>query len=157
MKNLVNLLIVVLLISTSFVSAKGKYGTVGKVYTTDRAEELYGAVQKSISMDKQDLLAMLEECENYVYFKVKNDEVIIADDNKNVLTSNKIYITSSILTHVTKNDVIGEDEPLNLVSKNRMLEIINSDNTDSVKFEVRDVVQTISSSMAVLELAIISW
>lgn len=154
MKKLTNLFVLVLLLSASLISAKGKYGVIGKVYTTDRATELYGAVQKSIKMDKQDLLAMLDECENYVFFKIKNDEVIIADENRNVLTSNKIYLTSSILTHVTKNDVISEDEPLNLVSKSRILEIINSDNTDSVKFEVRNLVQTLSSSVMVLEMII---
>ena len=106
-------------------------------------------------MDKQDLIAMLDQCDNYMMFKIKNNEVVITDDNRNVLTSNKIYLTSSILTVVSKNDAISQDEKLNLVSKDRVLEIIKSDNSRSVKFEIRNVVQTISSNLMVLDLLLL--
>ena len=155
MKNTVKLFIFVLFVSATLVSAKGKYGVIGKVYSTDKALELYGAVSKSIEMDKQDLIAMLDQCDNYMMFKIKNNEVVITDDNRNVLTSNKIYLTSSILTVVSKNDAISQDEKLNLVSKDRVLEIIKSDNSRSVKFEIRNVVQTISSNLMVLDLLLL--
>ena len=155
MKNLTTLFVLVLLLSASLISAKGKYGVIGKTYSVDRALELYGPVQKSIEMNKGDLTAMLDQCENYMMYKIKNNEIVIADDNRNVLTSNKIYLTSSILTVVSRNDAISEDEPLNLVSKSKVLEIINSDNSESVKFEVRDVVQTISSAVLILDLVVL--
>ncbi|MBU2491735.1 MAG: hypothetical protein KJ571_03850 [Bacteroidetes bacterium] len=151
MNNLFKLFVLFLLVSASFVGAKGKYGVIGKVYTAERALELYGPVQKSIEMDKSDLIAMLDQCENYMMFKIKNNEVVIADDNRNVLTSNKIYLTSSILTVVSRNDAISENEKLNLVSKNKVMDIINSENSDRVKFEIRETIQTISSTLMVLD------
>lgn len=156
MNNLFKLFVLFLLVSASFVGAKGKYGVIGKVYTAERALELYGPVQKSIEMDKSDLIAMLDQCENYMMFKIKNNEVVIADDNRNVLTSNKIYLTSSILTVVSRNDAISENEKLNMVSKSKVMEIINSDDSKSVKFEIRDVVQTIGSITVVLDLLLFS-
>ena len=155
MKNLTTLFVLVLLLSASLISAKGKYGVIGKTYSVDRALELYGPVQKSIEMDKGDLTAMLDQCENYMMFKVKNNEVVITDDNRNVLTSNKIYLTSSILTVVSRNDAISESEKLNLVSKSKVMEIINSDNSKSVKFEIREFVQTISSNSTVLDYVLL--
>lgn len=154
MKYFTNLFIVVLLLSASLVTAKGKYGVIGKTYSVDRALEQYGPVLKSVEMNKSDLIAMLDQCEYYMMYKVKNDEIIIADDNRNVLTSNKIYLTTSIMTVVSKNDAISDEEPLNLVSKSKVLEIINSDNSDAVKFEVRDLVETISSNLMVLEFVV---
>ena len=48
MKNTVKLFIFVLFVSATLVSAKGKYGVIGKVYSTDKALELYGAVQNQL-------------------------------------------------------------------------------------------------------------
>lgn len=158
MKNLVTIFILVLLVSTSFVNGKGKYGVIGKVYTSERAMELYGPVIKSIEMDKSDLIAMLDQCEDYMMFKVKNDEVVITDDNRNVLTSNKIFLTTSIVNYISKNDVITDEEPLNMFSKSKVIEIINKGNSDIVYFEKRGKVETIRTNKYVLEFAgIIGW
>jgi len=142
------------LVSTTLVSAKGKYGVVGKIYDSNRANELYGAVLNSVEFKTADLVAMLDHCDNYMMFKIKNNEVVVTDDNRNVLTNNKIYLTSSILNYVSKNDAITENEGLNLVSKSRILELIDGYNLSTIKFEKREKVQTIRAGKNTLELVL---
>lgn len=152
MKTLVNLFIVVLLVSATLVSAKGKYGVIGKIYDNNRATELYGAVISSVEFKTADLVAMLDHVDNYMMFKIKNNEVVVTDDNRNVLTNNKIYLTSSILNYVSKNDAITSNEGLNLVSKSRILELIDGYNAPTIKFEKREKVQTIKAGNSTLEM-----
>lgn len=152
MKNLTKLFVVVLLLSASLISAKGKYGVIGKIYDADRANELYGAVISSVEFKTTDLVAMLDHVDNYMMFKIKNNEVVVTDDNRNVLTNNRIYLTSSILNYVSKNDAITSTEGLNLVSKSRILELMDGYNASTIKFEKREKVQTIRAGKNTLEM-----
>jgi len=58
------------------------------------------------------------------------------------------------LNYVSKNDAITENEGLNLVSKSRILELIDGYNLSTIKFEKREKVQTIRAGKNTLELVL---
>ena len=134
--------------------AQGKYGEIGKLYTNDEADKLYGPVIESIEIPTADLVSMLDKCENYMMFTIKNHELIIANDYREVLTRHKIQLTSSELTQTTdNNDIIDDNEILNVYSKSKILELIERGGEQNTAFEKRNKVYTMKGGPIILEMS----
>ncbi len=153
----------ILLFTLSFVIifSAGKYGLIGKIYTEEEGEKLYGPAFETIEYDAVELISILDKCENYMMFTIKNGEVVITDDYRKILSNHK-YQIASIHGLIDINDVgiIDDDEILNVFSKERVIELIESTGSKTVYFENRENVMTIRSGddnigeqVAVLEMA----
>jgi hypothetical protein len=58
---------------------------VGKIYTKDEANTLYGAVQQSKGISSAELTSLLGSSKNYLMFKIINGQLVILGDKRVVL------------------------------------------------------------------------
>ncbi len=139
---------VILLSILSFVVifSAGKYGLIGKIYTQEDGDKLYGPALNSIEFDVAELIPILHKCENYMMFTIKNDEVVITDDYRRVLTNHRYQLASIHgLIDVNNAGIIDDDEVLNVFSKERVLALIETTGSKHLYFENRANVMTIKS------------
>ena len=58
---------------------------VGKIYTKDEADKLYGSVQQSKGISSSELTSLLSRSKNYLMFKIINGQLVILGDYRVVL------------------------------------------------------------------------
>ena len=58
---------------------------VGKIYSKDEADKLYGAVQQSKGISSPDLASLLGSTKKYLMFKIINNQLVILGDQRVVL------------------------------------------------------------------------
>ena len=144
MKNLIIILTLILFSVGNYTYAQGKYGEIGKLYTYEEGLKLYGPAIESVEIATADLVSMLDKCENYMMFTIKNHELIITNDYRQVLTRHKIQLTSNKPTQKTgNNDIIDDDEVLNVFSKSAILKMVESTGSKTISFDKREKVYTI--------------
>lgn len=114
---------------------------VGKIYSQDDANKLFGDVLGTVTMNRSELLPILSQTQNYVMFRVADDELMILGDGRKVLYP--------IGNSVNPNDVFY------VVSKSKVTELLNLSASIKVNFEVRQKTQTVTSGTFTLEEALL--
>ncbi|MBU1099034.1 MAG: hypothetical protein KKA84_01425 [Bacteroidetes bacterium] len=130
------------------ISASGK--KIGKILTADEANDLFGSVTESVSIDRETLVSYLEECDKYMMCAIKDGQLIITDDNRKVLTPFKLEI-ASLKSSVPNNYIISDDEVLNVYSKSVVEELLKKANESELGFDMRGDVMTVSYGDYVME------
>lgn len=126
------------MISSSTVSAQGegKLGVVGKFFTSQEANVLFGKVIISIPIKANDLRKALVKANHYVLFAIKNNHIVIGDENRNPLSD--------------ENEQLDKNETMYIFSKSQVLKLLNSANntkTDTNIFvEIRPEVLTLTAT-----------
>ncbi len=130
-KALITLFTIILMIGSSTVSAQGegKLGVVGKFITAQEADVLFGIVISSISINANDLRKTLAKANHYVLFAIKNNRVIIRDENRNRLSD--------------ENEQLDKNETMYIFSKSQVLKLLNSAN---IFVEIRKDVLTLTAA-----------
>ncbi|MGD8778828.1 MAG: hypothetical protein PVH88_07680 [Ignavibacteria bacterium] len=162
LKSILTTVLAVLIFSSTLITSQGKYGLIGKLYTQEEAEKLYGPAFSSVEFDAVELISILDKCENYMMFTIKNNEVIITDDYRKILTNHR-YQLASLNGLLNANDagIIDDEEPLNVFSKERVKELIETTGSKKIYFEIRENVMTMKtesddpSTPIILELSAI--
>lgn len=113
--------------------------TIGKLFTKEEANILYGKTLESVVINSQDLDRLLEKTDNYVMFKLSNNELIVLDDHRNVLSP--------------LNKYLPEDEGVYVFSKSRVKELLELVKTEKVSIENRPETLTITSGFYTLEMS----
>lgn len=99
----------VLVLCASIVSAQdSKTKTIGKIFTKDEADQLFGKVINSVELKKSDLKKALTKSKNYVLFSVKNNKALVMDEKKQSLTDARVSLASDEVAHVFSKDVVNE-------------------------------------------------
>ena len=124
------------MIGSSTVSAQGegKLGVVGKFFTSQEADVLFGKVISSISIKANDLRKTLAKTNHYVLFAIKNNRVIIRDENRNRLSD--------------ENEQLDKNETMYIFSKSQVLKLLNSANNTKID----DSVQSITAGEVFVEI-----
>ena len=131
LKALITVFTIILMIGSSAVSAQGegKLGVVGKFFTSQEADVLFGKVISSISIKANDLRKTLAKANHYVLFAIKNNRVIIQDENRNRLSD--------------ENEQLDKNETMYIFSKSQVLKLLNSAN---IFVEIRPEVLTLTAT-----------
>ncbi len=111
--------------------------TVGKVYTKQAADSIYGPVLNSTIINTQDLQSLFSKTFNYLMFKVIQDNLVILDDNRN-----PIY---------PADFSVSEYDVFNYCSVSKLQELISNGNDPFTFVENRQKVLTITNGGFTLE------
>ena len=149
LKILITFFTIILMIGTSTVSAQG-LGLVGKLLSKKQADVLFGNVKVSIPMKASVMRKALDNANNYVLLTVKNNRIIIRDENKKSLSN--------------ENESLEKNETLYIFSKSLILQLLQSANSTlnsvqasgdtDVFVELRASVLTVTAGATTLEFAL---
>lgn len=146
MKNTIKLFVVSFLF-LSFISifAQGRMGEVGKLFTKDEANKLFGNPKTTLEISPKVLKAALLKANDYILFTVKNGKLILTNEKKLSLTDD--------------NAKVGRYEQSYIFSKSKILEFLNAafgnsslQSTNNVKEKAIDLLSTSATSPIYVEL-----
>jgi len=151
-KAIITFFTIVLIIGSSVVSAQGKFGVVGKLFTQQEAKVLFGKVIGSMEISANELKNALSNAKDYVLFTIKNNRVIIRDERKRSLSS--------------ENELLNDNDQLYIFSKSQVEQLLSNAKprkTNSlsvaastvpiVTVEIRASVLTLTAGETTLELS----
>lgn len=121
--------------------AQKDIGEVGVIYLKAEADQLYGPVFISKSIDTKILSNVLQKITSYVMFGFKNNNFVIANEYRQLILSNGISITD--------NDV------LSFYSKSKVQELLNLGKDNTTFIEQRSEKLTITNGAYTLEFSVI--
>jgi len=131
--NIRNIVLFVIMTSSSIAFAQ----TIGKIYTKDEADKLYGNVIESVQISASELNSLVSHSQNVIMFSVLNNQLVLLGDNRKMLSMTTQNISSS--------DVFA------VCSKSKLLELLNYGDAINVYFEKRLSRPTITYGMHTLE------
>ena len=128
-----NISLFVIIMSSSIEFAQ----TIGKIYTKDEADKLYGNVIQSVQISVSELNSLINQSQNKIMFSILNNQLVLLGDNRKLLSATTQNISSS--------DVFA------VCSKSKLLELLNYGDAINVYFEKRISRPTITYGMHTLE------
>lgn len=138
--SLLTLTAFILVLCVSLTNAQdSKSRTIGKIFTKDEADQLFGKVISSVELKKSDLKKALAKSKNHVHFKIKNKKALVMDERKQSLTDEMVSLAS--------------DEVTNVFSKSVVNEFLKKSKAETLIVEERAGVLSISDGTFVLEFA----
>ncbi|MBU2444505.1 MAG: hypothetical protein KJ666_02885 [Bacteroidetes bacterium] len=120
--------------------AQKDIGEIGVIYSKAEADQLYGPVLISKSIDTKILSNVLQKITSYVMFGFKNNNFVITNEYRQVILSNGISITD--------NDV------LSFYSKSKVQELLNLGKDNTTFIEQRSEKLTITNGAYTLEFSV---
>jgi len=113
--------------------------TIGKIFSKEEADKLFGDVIESTSMSLCDFISNINQTQNYVMFKENNGELIILGDGRKVLYP------------VGKK--VEPEEVFALFSKSIVVELLCLSSGDKITVEKRKEHLTVTYGLNTLEFA----
>ncbi|MDT3696147.1 MAG: hypothetical protein ROY99_07110 [Ignavibacterium sp.] len=118
---------------------------IGKFYTTDEANELFGNVIYSVEMDSNHLINLLDKTNTTIMFGLINRQLIILDDNRKLIFPEQAdYSDSDVFT------VYGTKKVRELLTDSK-LNKQSTDESEAVNIEQRKEVLSLSTENKTLE------
>lgn len=118
---------------------------IGKFYTTDEANELFGSVIYSVEMNSNHLANLLDKTSTTIMFGLINQQLIILDNNRNLIFPEKAdYNDTDVFT------VYGTEKVRELLAVSKLNKQI-TDESESVNIEQRKEVLSLSTENKTLE------
>lgn len=114
-------------------------GTVGKLFTKDQANQLFGPVVSSQTISAAALRALAERSPNYIMFNLINGRLVVLNANRKVLSG------PASMTAVSPTQVF------HFCSASKILELLQTSGATSVKVEQRQNNLTITADSQTLE------
>lgn len=111
--------------------------TVGKIFSQEEANNLFGDVIESVPINLCDLISAINQTQNYVMFQIIRGELIILGDGRKVLYP------------VGKN--VDSKEVFALFSKSKVMELICLAGGNAVTVEKRQSHLTVTFGLNTLE------
>jgi len=112
---------------------------IGEIYNSSNADSLFGKVIESRSISVDTLKNALEKTENYIMFRISEDNLTILGDNRILLYSLTSYLEKNEVFHV--------------FSKNKVSELITISKNDMCYLENREKAFTITKGNFILDLS----
>ncbi len=113
--------------------------TVGKIFSQEEANNLFGNVIESIPINLCDLISVLNQTQNYIMFQINNGELIILGDGR------------KILYPIGKN--VDPKEVFALYSKSKVIELLCLGSGNTVAVEKRQSHLTVTFGLNTLEFS----
>ncbi len=111
--------------------------TIGKIYSREDANSLFGNVIESVPINQSDLISILNQTQNYIMFQINNGELIILGEGRSVLYP--------IGKTVSSNEVFA------LVSKSKVIELLSLGSGNTITLEKRQYYFTVTFGLNTLE------
>lgn len=133
-------LIVILLSFATILTAQNNSKIAGKVFSNSEAEKLFGPVQTSVKVPVSELKSQLNKVNNYIMFKIKNNDVVIADSKRKLLRAERGVSLSA-------------NEVMHKYSKKVVKELLSKGSGDYVIFEMRTEKFSVTYGNFTMEMA----
>jgi hypothetical protein len=114
--------------------------TYGQLFTKQEADKKFGPVLQSITLPKPTVQNFLSKTNNYIMFRVENNNVIVLDNKRNVLFPQGHTINSSDIFSMYSVSVIQE--------------LLSRANENSVLIEQRSEVLSVTYGGSTMELGV---
>lgn len=122
----------------SSITAQGKMGKIGKIFSKEEATILFGNVKESYEISKAELRKYMLKSGYYLLVQVKNKKFIFANERKRRLDA----------------DVqVAQMDPMNIFSTEALTELLQLSNSEVVSVESRGDIVTFSSGAYTLEFS----
>lgn len=144
------LIITLLVLFSLSFAQEGKI--IGKIFPADQIEILFGVAEKSVSVQRTALESYLTQCKNYMMCGFINNQLVIADDNRKVLSPFSVQVANNN-NSIPNNYFISEDDVLSVYSKCRVEELLSTAAADEVTFEMIGDVMVVTYGAYALEFA----
>lgn len=112
---------------------------VGKIFTKEEANTLYGTVLESVTMDPKELNSIVGQSQDVVMFKLANRQLTILGDGRKVLSP--------------AGKTVEPQEVYSFFSKSKVVELLSTGSGNLVVFENRQNHLTITYGASTLEEA----
>lgn len=122
----------------SFFSINLYAQTVGKIFSKNEANTLFGSVLESKAISISELKSVMNQTNQYLMFLIKDGAIAIKGDGGNVIYNGGVVLTSS--------DVFIK------YSKSVLIELLYLSTDENVYIEKRSSVTTVSNNGNTLEL-----
>ena len=166
MKKLVffcSLLLLISAFSAGSIEAQGKLGKVGKIFTKQEANVLFGKVIGTVKLSRKQVKAALANAKDYVLIKVKNSRAhIFSEKRASLLGNDKTQLAPDEVAFLCSKSVLEEfmskteNENVEPVkgTKRYSVESSQSSSNGTITVEVRAEVLSLSSLNLTLEAII---
>ena len=111
--------------------------TVGKIFSQEEANNLFGNVIESAPISLCDLISTINQTQNYVMFQIINGELIILGEGRKVL--------------YPAGKTVDPKEVFALYSKSKVVELLCSSSGNMVAVEKRESHLTVTFGLNTLE------
>lgn len=118
---------------------------IGKIFTTQDADKLFGNVIYSVEIDPELLLDLLNKTEKNIMFGLINKNLIILGDNRKLIYPEKAEYKETDVFTVYSKDVVKELLSISSLKKQ------NSNEPETVYVEQRREVLSVSTEKQTLE------
>jgi len=141
------------MIGSSIVSAQGKLGVVGKLFTKQEANVLFGKVIGSMNLSVTQLKNALANTKDYVLITVKNNTVVLRDESRRSISEENEYLDDKDVLYIFSKSQV-ENLLGSALLKTTTSSLSVSASTDPViTVEVRASVLTLTSGETTLEMS----
>ncbi|MHB8581363.1 MAG: hypothetical protein ACYDA4_16080 [Ignavibacteriaceae bacterium] len=112
-------------------------GTVGKLYTKDQANQLFGPVLSSQTISASALLALVQKCPQYIMFNIINGQLFVLNANRSVLSGPTAAVSPTQVFHFCSSSMI--------------LSLLQTSGATTINVELRQNKLTITAGSQTLE------
>lgn len=125
-----------------FAQTSTSTGVIGKLYTKDQANQIYGPVLQSISINTSSLKAMTARTPKYIMFNILNGQLYILNSDRTVMSGAMTNLSAS--------------QPMRLFSTSIVNQLVQQGNSSNTTIELRaDNIITITNGDVTLEQAVL--
>jgi hypothetical protein len=117
--------------------ACGSTTQMGKIYTPEEANKLFGNVIYSVDINSNVILELLKKTENSIMFGLINRKLIILDNHRNVIYPEKAEVKDTDVFTVYSTDIVSE--------------LILNKESENISVEQRREVLSVSTQSSTLE------
>ena len=139
MSNLISKFSILLISIAIFSSITMGQEKVGKIFTKQQADQIYGKVTKSVEISTENLKKLLNYTQDKVMFRIENNKIIILGDERASLLS--------------EDKAVDSDKIFFMFSKSQVLEMLNMGKAGTTTAQMRNNVFTLENGDTVLEIA----
>lgn len=126
----------------------GKLGLVGKIFSKNEADILFGKVKNSLTISVDELNAAIDKGNQYILFTLKDGKIVIRNEKKQHLSNERVNLKQDETLYIYSKSMVKEL----LKAKRSSLSLAKS-TAAAVAVELRDGVLTLTYGDATLEQA----
>ena len=122
----------------SFAQTHTTTGVIGKLYTKTQADQIYGPVLQSVSINTATLQTLLAKSPKYIMFNIINGQLVISTPQRNVLSGQMTALSASQKMGVISTSVVnqliqqGGSSTTTIELRNNILTLSNNNDTGTI-------------------------
>ncbi|MEW6196945.1 MAG: hypothetical protein AB1521_17500 [Bacteroidota bacterium] len=161
MKKTITFLVCALFIaalSSSTTTAQFKDLKIGKKFTVNQADQLFGKVKNSVTISKAELKAAVAKADKFVYFAIRNNKAYVLDGRKISLLDNQSFTLGKnevvyVFSKSVVEDFLNSTTNLSVSSSKTGTANISTTGSETITLEQREGVFTLSDGASTLEMS----